>query len=130
MIKITDDLRCNDPLMAKKAKVSMLHPYAANRPDRDVTKEIEVDVQGEFLNGKPHGLCFLFFKYNGELGPKASSSSLWPSDPYLDGHVLSFKGVGVLVDGVVSDGPAFFVTGHGYSLSFSWMNKGRPALSS
>ena len=77
MIKISnwDDLRCNDPLMAKKAKVSMLHPYAANKPGRDVTKKIEVDVQGEFLNGKHHGLCFLFFKYNGELGPEAVSSS-------------------------------------------------------
>ena len=72
--------------MAKKAKVSMLHPYAQNAFGNDVTKKIEVDVQGEFLNGKPHGLCFLFFKYNGELGPKASSSSWWPSDPYLDGN--------------------------------------------
>ena len=115
--------------MARKAKVSMLHPFAANRPGWNVTKKIEVDVQGEFLNGKPHGLCFLFFKYNGELGPKALSSSSKSSDPYLDGHAWSFKGVGMLVDGVLSDGPAFFVGGHGWSLSYSWMNKGRPALS-
>ena len=64
----------------------MLHPYAANKPGRDVTKKIEVDVQGEFLNGKHHGLCFLFFKYNGELGPIALPSSSKSSDPYLDGN--------------------------------------------
>ena len=108
----------------------MLHPFAQNAFGwGDVTKKIEVDLQGEFLNGKPHGLCFLFFKYNGELGPKAFSFSSKSSDPYLDGCEWSFKGVGMFVDGLLSDGPAFFVGGDVSSLSSSWMNKGRPALS-
>ena len=68
----------------------------------------------------------MFFKYNGELGPAASRDKP-SSDPYLDGSLLSFKGVGTFVDGVLTDGPAFFVLGTGCSYSLSWMKGGRPA---
>ena len=71
-------------------------------------------MSGEYKNGLPHGLCFMFFKYNGELGPAASRNKP-SSDPYLDGSYYSFKGVGTFVDGVLTDGPAFFVDGDGDS---------------
>ena len=35
--------------------------------------------------------------------------------------------MGVFVEGVLSGGPAFFISGDGYSISFSWMKNGRPA---
>ncbi len=74
----------------------------------------------------------MYYKYNGELGPPAASSYYFfsQSDPYLDGNVLSFKGVGLFMNGLLSGGPAFFINGNGYSHSFSWMHNGRPAPSS
>ena len=85
-----------------------------------------MEVQGEHLNGQPHGLCFLFYKYAGELGPEASTK--FCTDPYADGSVFTFKGVATFVRGVLSDGPAFFIQGNGHYLAYSYMKGGRPAL--
>ena len=45
----------------------MLHPYAKKMTGRDLSKIIEVDIQGETRNGVPDGLCFMRFIYKGEL---------------------------------------------------------------
>ena len=80
---------------------------------------IEVEVEGETFNGLPHGLCFIYFNYNGELHleewmrPKKISET----DPYLDGSDLSFRGFGVFNSGVLSDGPSFFIAGDGHSIA-------------
>jgi hypothetical protein len=35
--------------------------------------------------------------------------------------------MGVFVEGVLSGGPAFFISGTGWGYSFSWIKDGRPA---
>lgn len=62
----------NDPLMVKKSKVLMVHPYAVKNWSMDRSLKIGVEVEGEYYNGLPHGLCFMWYKYNGELGPAKS----------------------------------------------------------
>jgi len=47
-------------------------------------------------------------------------------DPYLDGDGRSFKGFGVFVEGLLSEGPAFFIAGTGFAYSLSEMKGGRP----
>ena len=75
-------------------------------------------------------MCFIQFLYKGELHksytapPKVSAEKL---SEFLDGQWLTFKGMGVFVEGVLSGGPAFFINGDGRSYSFSWMKDGRPA---
>jgi hypothetical protein len=48
----------------RKIKHMMLHPYA-KKWEGDISKMIEVDIEGEIKNGVPHGQCFLWFFYNG-----------------------------------------------------------------
>jgi hypothetical protein len=50
-----------------KIKHSIRHPYALKKSDRDLSKLIEVEVEGELKNGIPHGQCFMYFTYKGEL---------------------------------------------------------------
>ena len=79
---------------------------------------IEVEVEGELKNGVPHGQCFMFFSYKGELESNNKAAS--------DGQYLTFRGTGVFVDGVLSGGPALFIEGDGWTEAFSWMKDGRP----
>ena len=116
-------------LTVNKTKIQMLHPYAMKKVGRDLTKKIEVEVHGEYRNGVPNGLCWMYYQYKGELGD-AAYPVVNKSDPYLDGQRLTFKGIGMFVEGVLSQAPAFFVDGEGYSLSFSWMKDGRPSNNS
>ena len=49
---------------------------------------VEVDIYGEIGNGVPHGMCFIYFLYKGELyksytaPPKVSAEKL---SEFLDG---------------------------------------------
>jgi hypothetical protein len=45
----------------------MLHPYAHQFGAWDITRMIEVEIEGETFNGEPHGFCLLNFIYNEEL---------------------------------------------------------------
>jgi hypothetical protein len=45
----------------------MIHPYAESWRGYDISKMIEVDIEGEIKNGVPHGQCFFWFIYKGEL---------------------------------------------------------------
>jgi hypothetical protein len=49
-----------------KIKHMMLHPYA-DKDYYDISKMIEVEIEGEIKNGVPHGQCFLWFIYKVEL---------------------------------------------------------------
>jgi hypothetical protein len=111
-----------------KIKHMMLHPYA-DKHVGDISKMIEVKVEGEIKNGVPHGLCFLWFIYKGELKPgyKPPRNSASPCFPYLDGQYLTFRGTGMFLEGVLSGGPALFIAGNGWTRSFSWMKGGRPS---
>jgi hypothetical protein len=56
--------------------------------DKYKTTEITVEVEGETLHGVPHGQCFVYFIYNGELDDDDYSKPSDPFDassPYLDG---------------------------------------------
>jgi CTP-dependent riboflavin kinase len=53
----------------------MLHPYA-RKNQGDISKMIEVDIEGEIKNGLPHGQCFLCFIYRGELKYDFETSSI------------------------------------------------------
>ncbi len=47
-------------MQSLKKKVSMTHPYTAQLEEDDYDGNehmIEVEVEGEFKDGKPHGLC-------------------------------------------------------------------------
>jgi hypothetical protein len=109
-----------------KIKHSIRHPYALKMTGRDLSKLIEVEVEGELKNGVPHGQCFMFFTYKGELESNYKAPSSVPSSPFSDGQFLTFRGTGVFVDGVLSGGPALFIQGDGWTRSFSWMKDGRP----
>jgi hypothetical protein len=43
----------------QKIKYKIIHPYAQLEEGYDLSKEIEVEVEGEVKNGVPHGLCYL-----------------------------------------------------------------------
>jgi hypothetical protein len=86
-----------------KVKHMMLNPYLSAGWGYDHTKMIEVEIEGEIKNGVPHGQCFLWFIYKGELeydykppSPRDSSSS-----PYLDGQPCTFRGTGMFSEGVL-----------------------------
>ena len=70
----------------RKIKYMMLHPYA-DKDDGDISKMIKVEIEGEIKNGVPHGQCFLWFIYKGELeyDYKPPSPRDSPSSPNLDG---------------------------------------------
>jgi hypothetical protein len=51
----------------RKIKHKIKHPYAYHQTAYDESKLIEVEVEGELKNGVPHGQCFLYFTYKGEL---------------------------------------------------------------
>jgi hypothetical protein len=112
-----------------KIKHMMLHPYVPADYGYDLTKMIEVEIEGEIKNKVPHGQCFLWFIYKGELKPdyKAPSRRASPSSPYLDGQPLTFRGTGMFSEGVLSGGSALFIDGYGCARSFSWMKDGRPS---
>jgi hypothetical protein len=97
----------------KKIKHKIMHPYAQKEKGFNLSKEIEVEVEGEVKNGVPHGLCYLKFFYNGELESKYQPLSGVVDDPLLDGQHCTFRGTGVFVNGVLSGGPALFSLGNG-----------------
>jgi len=97
----------------KKIKHKIKHPYAQLERGFDLSEEIEVEVEGELKNGVPHGLCYLYFIYKGELEANYDAPSSVPSDPFLDEQHCTFRGTGVFVDGVLSGGPALFSLGNG-----------------
>jgi hypothetical protein len=113
----------------RKIKHMMLHPFVPDGCGYDLTKMIEVDIEGEIKNGVPHGQCFLWFIYKGELkaGYNPPSRREPPSSPYLDGQYLTFRGTGMFLEGVLSGGPALFIDGDDCAHSFSWMKDGRPS---
>jgi len=43
----------------------IVHPYVGPCDDFIKSTKIEVEVEGETLKGVPHGLCFIYFIYNG-----------------------------------------------------------------
>ena len=51
----------------KKIKHSIRHPFCPKVTGYDLSKLIEVEVEGELKNGVPHGQCFMLFSYKGEL---------------------------------------------------------------
>ena len=110
----------------KKMKHQIVHPY--KNPFNP--KKIEVDIEGETFNGVPHGLCFIYFVYNGEFDkdykdykkPKTSST-----DIYRDGQWYTFRGFGTFNQGVLSNGPSLFVDGNGGVWSYRQMENGRPS---
>ena len=110
----------------RKIKHKIKHPYAWNKTLHDLSKLIEVEVEGELKNGVPHGQSFMFFTYKGELESNYMAPSSVPSSPFSDGQYLTFRGTGVFEDGVLSGGPALFIKGNGWTNSFSWMKDGRP----
>jgi hypothetical protein len=107
----------------RKIKHKIRHPYVRNETGFDISKMIEVEVEGELKNGVPHGQSFMFFTYKGELESNYKAPS---SVPFSDGHHYTFRGTGVFEDGVLSGGPALFIQGNGWTNSFSWMKDGRP----
>ena len=125
--KITnwDDVQLQS-MKFRKIKHSIRHPYALKMTGYDLSKLIEVEVEGELKNGVPHGKCFLFFTYKGELESNYEAPTSIPSSPFSDGQHLTFRGTGVFVDGVLSGGPTLFITGNGWAISFSWMKDGSP----
>ena len=66
--KITDwdDVQLKS-MKFRKIKHFIRHPYAPKMTGIDLSKLIEVEVEGELKNGVPHGQCFMFFTYKGEL---------------------------------------------------------------
>ena len=102
----------------------MRHPYAPKKLDRDLSKLIEVEVEGELKNGVPHGNCYMFFTYKGEFESNYKAPSIVPSSPFSDGQPLTFRGTGVFINGVLSGGPALFIIGSVEVHSFSWMKNG------
>ena len=40
-------------------KYKIVHPYALPEDALNLTKQIEIEVEGETFNGVPHGLCFV-----------------------------------------------------------------------
>ena len=92
-------------------------PYANNRMMPDWNNKILVSVKGEFLNGKPHGFCKVKYINNKDNIKKN----------YKDGDPLTFKGFCYFDNGLIHGGPAFFISGKGYTLSFSKFWEERPA---
>ena len=111
----------------RKIKHKIIHPYAWKDASYDLSKLIEVEVEGELKNGVPHGQCLIFFTYNGELESYYKAPSSVPSSPYRDGQYFTFRGTGMFLEGVLSGGPALFIKGDGLAWSFSWMKDGRPS---
>ena len=101
----------------QKMKHNIVHPYEI--PFNP--KMIEVEIEGETFNGVPHGLCFIYFVYNGEFEdddevyekPETSST-----DIYRDGSFYTFRGFGTFNQGVLSNGPSLFVNGNGVVRSY------------
>ena len=82
-----------------------MHPYATYYDGRHVI--IKAEFEGETYLGKPHGLGLLYYR---------DSASEWNS----------FRGAGVMKEGKLHGGPAWFVRGNGEGCSFSYMQNGRP----
>ena len=76
-----------------KGTIDIIHPFANNLASNQV--KVAVDFEGETLNGKPHGLCFL--NYKGEKDNKNGN----------------FRGMGMMREGELHGGPACFVRGNG-----------------
>ncbi len=68
---------------------------------------IEVDFEGETLNGIPHGIALLTYNSKGSGGD-------------------SFKGMAFMMDGKINGGPALFIKGNDARYMFSYMHHGRP----
>jgi hypothetical protein len=84
---------------------------------QDWNKKILVSVKKETLNGKPHGFCWVKYINNRDTNKKN----------YKDGDPLTFKGFCYFENGIIHGGPAFFISGNGYTLSFSKFWLERPA---
>lgn len=110
-----------------KTKHRMAHPYAVPDEGINLQNMIEVKIEGETRNGAPHGLCFMLFTYAGELESNQMPAKKHGKPFQGRNHWLSFKGYGTFDSGVLSEGPALFLCGNGYSCSFSCMRGGRPA---
>jgi hypothetical protein len=51
----------------EKIKFKMMHPYSNYKLDNSHKKVVDVEIEGETRRGIPHGLCLIYFKYNGEF---------------------------------------------------------------
>jgi hypothetical protein len=69
----------------RKIKHLIRHPYAMKATDYDLSILIEVEVEGEIKNSVPHGQCFIFFTYMGELESNYKAASRVPFSPFSDG---------------------------------------------
>ena len=78
-----------------KGTIKITHPYTFNEYGSSHDK-VTVMFEGETLNGKPHGLCYL--DYEGDN----------------DYEALSFRGMGMMREGELHGGPACFVRGDGH----------------
>ena len=76
-----------------KGTIQITHPYAVYYDGSHV--KVAVEFEGETLNGKPHGLCFL--NYEGDKVNKCNN----------------FRGMGMMREGELHGGPACFVRGDG-----------------
>ena len=84
----------------------MKHPYCIGDEEK-INKLVEVEVEGEFKDGVPHGLCQMFYIYSNEY------NDIFPDDdPKLNAHYIynTFRGTGTFVNGQLQ-GPAVFFNG-------------------
>ena len=77
-----------------KGTIQITHPYVIYYDGSHV--KVAVEFEGETLNGKPHGLCFL--NYEGDEDNK------WKN----------FRGIGMMREGELHGGPACFVREDGF----------------
>ena len=76
-----------------KGTIHITHPFLIYHDGRHV--KVAVEFEGEILDDKPHGLCFL--NYEGDK----------------DNEHSSFRGMGVMREGELHGGPACFMKGNG-----------------
>ena len=71
-------------LQSLKKKVLMKHPYCIGDEEK-INKLVEVEVEGEFKDGIPHGLCQMFYIYSNEYNDIVQTNPDRKYDnPYLD----------------------------------------------
>ena len=93
-----------DTLKFIKCRIRILHPFDPFKESLHYTKEIEVDYEGEALNGIPHGIGFLYYIFN-------SNVNNWQS----------FRGFAQMQDGQIHGGYALFIAGDNFKYSFTYM---------
>ena len=78
-----------------KGTIQITHPYITYEDGSHV--KVAVEFEGETLNGKPHGLCFLNYDKADKVNKR-----------------FNFRGMGMMREGELHGGPACFVRGDGW----------------